>query len=139
MILSLLNYLTAFFCNCCLAYKIAQPADRQGLILFILLWLLFTVLTRSTDMLLPIVQNLYNLIKKGLPVSLSFKKRKNFSHQPLYNLLYILAGLLLWVLMQPGSVWQGFLYVTIWQLLALGILPWFTKATAIDNKIGNNV
>jgi hypothetical protein len=131
----LILYATTFFCNCWLAYKIAQPTDRQGLVLFIVLWLLLTALVRSTKAILPIIQQLFYLINRESQLTVQFKAE---SWHRLYNSLYSAAGFLLWILMQPGSIWQGFLYVLLWKLFATGILPWFVRTVPITNDTNNS-
>jgi hypothetical protein len=123
--LSVLLYAATFFVNGWLAYKMAQPADRQGLLLFISIWLLLQLLNRTSAMLLPVMKQCLNLFKKQKQYTLHFRQKGNFGYQPVYNLLYGILGLLLWVMAAPASIWEGYLFILTWQILALGLLGWF--------------
>lgn len=124
--LSLLINIITFFCNGWLAYMIAKPEDRQGLIVFIFAWLVLILLSRSTHALLSFITQLQRLFKGNERVVARFKEKGQLSYQTFFTFLYTILGILLWKLLKVESLWDAYMFILIWKLLSISLLTRFT-------------
>jgi hypothetical protein len=113
----LISYLLIIGTGGVFAYNIVEPADRQGLVLFVLCWLLLLLISACVKRMISLIDFLAALYSKE---RLTAKvKYDNPIMQSLIALLYLLTGWLLWELLQPDSIVKASVFILSWLCIAV--------------------
>ena len=124
---SLIFNICSFVLNGILAHSVTRPVYRDDLPEFILAWLIFGVLSSSSARLLEKINSIVVGIKSWKHYRVEPKEGIPYLHS-LWGFLFSAAGIFLWLLIHPGSVWEATTFIILWKMLGLVILGLFTKS-----------